>query len=48
MVMDSACNAIINITGDMAVHDVQQHQQPKPVRLINQSLIPHTRSFQSL
>lgn len=46
--MESTCDAIINITGDMAVHDVQQHQQSEPVRLINKSLIPHTRSFQSL
>lgn len=40
---DSTCDAIVGVAGDMAVHHIQQHMQPQPVRFINQSLQPTTR-----
>ncbi len=39
---DATCDAIVGIAGDMAVHHIQQHQQPQPVRLIYKSLQPLT------
>ena len=46
--LGGTCNAIICIAGDMAVHHIQQHQQPQPVRFIYQCLRPHRTHMPSI
>lgn len=40
----NTCQSVISIAGDMAVDNIQQHSQPKPVRRIYQGLHTTYRS----